>query len=458
MASNAGAIKAGRAYVEIYGDKSPLMRSLASAKKSLASWGESIASIGIFAAGGVAAIAAPVIAVSKSFADFGGAIDDVAQRTGASVETLSILKYAAEKTGASFEDVEKGFRFLAKSGKFAGDGVDESFRSALDYIASIEDPIARSRAAMELFGKSGANLIPLASEIDELERSAKGLGVVMSAEAANSAAALGDAWHDLMTAGQGMVNQLGAALAPALTEAIELMTDFASVIANGGILEAGKLVWSGLSAITAEGIAFVANATKDGFKAAASFLIDSFATIQAGWVEMTEFMATLWNATTNKIAHGILHIMKLFDDSLDLADAQANLDQDTAARQRGFDERRTDRLKEVQESADRWKVSSAEGIDSFAQSAAEQALAEMEKFRGSINRVREERKGGKQAEKAKEAAASLGDKVSSVGTFSGQLAGGLGAGNRLDEIAVASKQTAVNTKKIAGQRAGLGIT
>jgi len=49
-------------------------------------------------------------------------------------------------------------------------------------------------------------------------------------------------------------------------------------------------------------------------------------------------------------------------------------------------------------------------------------------------------------------------KTSTTGTFSGSLAGGLGAGNRLDEIATASQQTAPNTKKIAGQKGGIPVT
>jgi hypothetical protein len=39
-------------------------------------------------------------------------------------------------------------------------------------------------------------------------------------------------------------------------------------------------------------------------------------------------MATAWNKTTNKIASGIIEIMGWFDKSLDVGDAQANLDED----------------------------------------------------------------------------------------------------------------------------------
>ncbi|RPI81355.1 MAG: hypothetical protein EHM42_10780, partial [Planctomycetaceae bacterium] len=281
------------------------MRALKSAGSTLGSWGSSVAKIGIGVAAAGAAIATPFIAAAVSFTEFGSKLDDAANRTGASIETLSALKYAAEMTDASLEDIEAGFRGLAKSGKFAGMTSDAAFRQALKAINAIENPMDKANLAMDLFGKAGIKLIPLAGEFDKLEAAAKGMGLVMSTEAASAAASLGDAWGDLMAIGQGLVNTIGMALAPVLTEAIELVSDFASLLAKGDILGAATLVWQGLSAVWAEGIAFVAQNTKEGFKAAASYLIDVFSTIQTAWVEVTEFMMTAWNKVTGSIADGI---------------------------------------------------------------------------------------------------------------------------------------------------------
>src|SRR5262245_60986624 len=112
--SSPGSIRAGRAYVELSLDDSPLKARLkqipnimkgmlsgaAGGAAAAALTGVTVATQGAAAAlalAGVTAGATTAIIVNsaKHFADFGSELADMSARTGASVEALSALKYAA---------------------------------------------------------------------------------------------------------------------------------------------------------------------------------------------------------------------------------------------------------------------------------------------------------------------------------------------------------------------------
>ena len=67
MAGNARAIRAGKAVVEIWADKSPLQKGLNDAKQALSGWGKSIGGIGGSIAAAGAAIRAPIVAATVAF-------------------------------------------------------------------------------------------------------------------------------------------------------------------------------------------------------------------------------------------------------------------------------------------------------------------------------------------------------------------------------------------------------
>ena len=89
--ANSQAIRAGRAFVELFTDDKRLVRGLKAASKKLKAWGASITSLGtkIFAAG--AGVLAPLLLSVKKFASAGDELDKMSSRVGASVEFLSAL-------------------------------------------------------------------------------------------------------------------------------------------------------------------------------------------------------------------------------------------------------------------------------------------------------------------------------------------------------------------------------
>lgn len=256
----AGQIEAGKAVVRVTADRSRLAAGLAQAQKQLQTFAAGAAKFGGGALAGAAGVLAPLAAAVKHFADAGSALDDMSQRTGASVEALSALGYAAQMSGASIDDIEKGIRTMQK-GLAAGDDSfsslglnmeklksihpDDQFKTIAEAISKIEDPGERAAKAMEIFGKSGATLTPLLSGgavgIEKLIAEADSLGVIMSGEAANSAAVLGDSIDKVSLAAGSVVNTIGAQLAPAFTAVFAVVTYGITVLrdwieANKGIV------------------------------------------------------------------------------------------------------------------------------------------------------------------------------------------------------------------------------
>lgn len=254
-------IKAGGAFVEITTKDSAFYRGLSMTEKALRGWVGKVATIGIGANVGLFGIesgldalrslasSASIVGLSKQFAAAGGAIDDMAQRTGLGAEQLSALDYAARLSDTSLEDIAKGVKTLGESitKALAGDasasnelanlGLDlqalarasqyERLLMVSDAIAQIPEPAARASAAVGILGKSGLALLPLINNgskgIGELTNRARELGVVMSAEDVAAAAELGDSFDELGAITASLTNKLGAAFAPAVMDGVKAL-------------------------------------------------------------------------------------------------------------------------------------------------------------------------------------------------------------------------------------------
>jgi hypothetical protein len=278
MASN---IKAGQAYVEIATKQGSFDKGMAqvqaamarlkgvattmgtgigkgfaSAQGALSGFSKSVLSLPAAIAGSVAVTG--LVALAKNFADAGGAVDDMAQRTGMSAEAVSSLGYAAKLSGTDIGTLEKGVRKMqmgiadAAAGvpgaadKFAALGLsvadlqkmspDEQFIAIADKLSLIQDPALKSAAAMEYFGKAGADLVPMlsggAEEIRKLQQDAADLGQTMSGEDAAAAAKLGDVFDRLLGVIGGLQTRIGSALAPLLTAVGERIISVVSSVSK----------------------------------------------------------------------------------------------------------------------------------------------------------------------------------------------------------------------------------
>lgn len=265
--AKAGAIKAGEAFIRLYGDDADLKKSLEQASRRLRSLGTMLTAAGAGLAGLGGAALGGLYAAAKTFSDVGDAIDKMNKRTGLSTEFISEMGFAAEQSGSNIEELEKGVRKYQQTlgDAAAGNGAaiqafdalglsvealmgmspDEQFYAIAEAIRSIENPAEQVEAAMALLGRGGAQLIPLFKEgaagMDALRRQARDLGLSFDGEAAQSAAKLNDALNSLNRALKATWTWIGGAVAPALTALLDALTPIVSGVTrwireNSGVI------------------------------------------------------------------------------------------------------------------------------------------------------------------------------------------------------------------------------
>ncbi|MCL2646108.1 MAG: phage tail tape measure protein [Phycisphaerales bacterium] len=285
MASPQG-IKAGSAFIELLVHDGKLVKGLQKASRKLKAFGDAIAGWGRKMAMVGTAVAAPLVASAKVFAEMGDRIAKASARTGVSVETISELGYAAEMSGASLEILEGSLRRMQKTiiaaaegGKSATEALaklgltvddlrglspDEQFKLIADRLSQIKSPAFKAAVAMELFGRAGTQLLPMMSNgaagIEALQQQARALGLTMSTEDALAAAALKDTFTVLWKVLKQGVFVIGSALAPTLKAVSEWIIDTV-VTATAWIKQNKELVVSIFkvaAGIVAGGVALMA--------------------------------------------------------------------------------------------------------------------------------------------------------------------------------------------------------
>lgn len=244
MAGSSNAIRAGRAFVELFADDTPLVRGLRRAERRLRTFGKNVQAAGLKIAGlGMAALAA-FGAAAKLFATLGDHLAKMSKRTGVSAEALSELAYAASLSGTDLDALEAGLRRMQKAisgSRDELDGADNAFTALglsaralaqlsperqfltlAEALSRIADPTLRAALAMKIFGRGGTALLPLlrdgAAGIEKLRAEARRLGLSMGDADAQAAEELQDALGRLGRTLKMAAARIGAALAPILTE------------------------------------------------------------------------------------------------------------------------------------------------------------------------------------------------------------------------------------------------
>ena len=190
--------------------------------------------------------------IAKSTAATGDLFQKMAQKIGVSATALSELKFAAEISGASIQEVGNSLRLLSKRMLDAKQGLAEAKRSfealnievtdttgnlkaadavfleAVEAINKLGSETEKTALAQELFGRSGANLLPLIrlgkEGIQALREEATKLGITFSDIEANQAAEFNDSMLRLGSAFTGLKNQIGKELIPAFSEIAKAVT------------------------------------------------------------------------------------------------------------------------------------------------------------------------------------------------------------------------------------------
>lgn len=183
--------------------------------------GQLMGKIGLPMGLSLGALAYGVKAATSSVLEYGGAIQDASDKTGVAAGLLQAYRFGAEQAGVGAEELDEALVKLNKGLAEAAAGKDKGFaalmakmkiplRDAKGNIISVAeampqianafekttDPALRTRMAMELFGKSGAKLIPWLKEgkggLMEMLAEAERLGIGIDDKAIGALDRFGD--------------------------------------------------------------------------------------------------------------------------------------------------------------------------------------------------------------------------------------------------------------------------
>jgi hypothetical protein len=204
-------------------------------------------------------------------------VDDLSKRTGVSTQTLQAYQFAAESSGVSVETFGKGVQKLginlgeAQTGNkgaiksFADLGLsvqelsrlspEAAFEAVAAAISQLPGPAQQAAAAVSLFGKSGAELVPVFAEgagyLAEMRAEAERLGLVLSKDQVQGLATLDDSIGKVSATFKAFQARVTAELAPSLIAAAESAATFIAALdvqevaksaeaAIGGVVEVTK--------------------------------------------------------------------------------------------------------------------------------------------------------------------------------------------------------------------------
>jgi hypothetical protein len=217
--------------------------------------------ISYLATAGVGAIGG-LFALAVTTAKTGEAALVTAQKIGLSVQAFQRLNYAAGISNVETEAFSAGMRALsrnmaeaAKGGKeaaqgfiFAGirikdaagklKGGDQVLLDIADRFAAMPDGVTKTALAMKLFGKSGADLIPLLNlgsrGVRQLMQEADRLGVVMTDAQAAMADDFADNVDRLKIGFLALKDVIGVAVMPAFNDLVVSLREW--IVANRALV------------------------------------------------------------------------------------------------------------------------------------------------------------------------------------------------------------------------------
>lgn len=241
--------------VKIGADTSDLDKGLAAATANLTKFakraGTAVAIAGIGAAAGL-------IALTKAAIDNADELGKASQKMGMTVEALSRLQYAAKLSGVELGGLQTGMNALARqmaanSDAFGQLGIsitnsDGTLRSSVavlgdvaDRFASMEDGATKTALALAIFGRAGADMIPMlnagSAGLADMARESDNVGNTISGKTAKAAERFNDTISKIEATLGGVINKIMVAALPALQRLADKIAspEFAAAAANFGV-------------------------------------------------------------------------------------------------------------------------------------------------------------------------------------------------------------------------------
>lgn len=293
-----------------------------------------------FAAGAAAAGVTALTALTIQSINYADQLDEMSQKLGVSTEQLSKWAYAANLSGTDIDTVARSVNLLSKNLAAAADPTSKmgelfaalgvqvkdaagNLRSADDVLPELADRFkaldnqtTETALAMQLFGKSGAELLEFLNRgsdgINALGDELDTLGGVISTDTAAAAAQFKDELDKLKIAGQGLGLEIAARLLPSLTDSAVKLRE----LVKDGDLAANMVTV--LSTAMKSGV-FILDQYNNAV-ARASIAIEGFVNLQRGVAEIAANVGPAGLFNEGSVLDGIKRITRGYED------AQAQLD------------------------------------------------------------------------------------------------------------------------------------
>lgn len=311
---------------------------------------------------GVGLSAAAFTGFIRNAIDAADALDEMSGRIGVSAKELSGLQLVYRQAGMGNDAMTSslaklsqemsqgnvGLRALQVNARNA-DGSLRGTTSVLldiaDKFAKMEDGAGKTAIAMEIFGKSGAEMVPLLSSgaegIRELIAMSEKLGLVIEDETAAKAGQFNDTLELLGLGVQGVGTRVAAQLLPTLTN---LAGSFLESMTQGdGLRKTAEFLATALKGLYTVGVSVVevfntlGKAAAGGFGAILAALQGDFAgakrileeaktDILGGWAATAKTISKAWNEEGDAAVAAASKIIKSNKDLL--ADQKAREETD----------------------------------------------------------------------------------------------------------------------------------
>lgn len=211
----------------------------------------------------IAAVTGAMFGLAKSAANYGDHLAKTSQKVGMSVQSLAALEHAAKLADVSQDELSVGLVKLTRNASDTAKGTGESvaafaalglsvqdasgklkssdvlFAEIAERFSQMEDGAGKTALAVQLFGKSGANMIPLLNAgkagLKEAADEAKRFGLIISEDQAKASEKFNDDITRLQASTRGLAMAVGQELIPPINELIILLTSLASGPVGSGV-------------------------------------------------------------------------------------------------------------------------------------------------------------------------------------------------------------------------------
>lgn len=166
---------------------------------------------------------------------------------GVGIETIGAAMtkadVAMQKAAGGSKSAQAAFATLGLTAEqLQGMSSADRFEAIASSISGLETPAQRAAAAVALFGRSGAQLLPLfeggADGIRRAREEAQAFGLALTNAQGQNIEEMNDSFTRVYSAIQGVVQQVVAHLAPAITAIAKQFTDFVGSVGGANIGQA----------------------------------------------------------------------------------------------------------------------------------------------------------------------------------------------------------------------------